>query len=232
MPHCKYIEEELKRVSMEREGTNYLFKAYLVSLILGFISIPFLVAATLSAASSGPSSAVATLLIGTGIIDLIIAAIVVPIMYKGFRLLAMASQDYGIGVTGTIIQGIGNILSGIVLIGAGNHLANVLKGASAEEVSSAFIRLLVYIVLVSLISLIGGIMVLIALWRLGDAYPPYGGDVLKIGLVIWIIGYALQVFQVKGRRPTSTCGYIGASLRASPAPGGAGQAPGGEGVRA
>ena len=61
MPRCKYIEEELKRMSTEREGTNYLFKAYLVSLILGFISIPFLVAATLSSATSEPSSAIATL---------------------------------------------------------------------------------------------------------------------------------------------------------------------------
>ncbi len=198
MPRCEYIEGELKRISTEREGINHVFKAYLASLILGFISIPFLIAATLSSATSEPSSAIATLLIGAGIIDLIIAAIVVPIMYKGFRLLAMASQDYGIGVTGTIIQGIGSVLSGIVLIVAGNHLANVLKGASAEEVSSAFLRLLAYIVLVSLISLIGGIMVLIALWRLGDTYPQYGGDVLKIGLVIWIIGYALQVFQVRG----------------------------------
>ncbi len=198
MPYCKYIEEELKRVSMEREGTNYLFKAYLVSLILGFISIPFLIAATLSSATSEPSSAIATLLIGAGIIDIIIAVIVVPIMYKGFRLLAMASQDYGIGVTGTIIQGIGSVLSGIVLVGAGNHLANISRGASPENVMSAVLHFLGYLVLAALIGLLGGIMVLIALWRLGDTYPQYGGDVLKIGLVIWIIGYALQVFQVRG----------------------------------
>ena len=61
MSRCRFIEEELKRISIEREDTNYLFKAYLVSLILGFISIPFLVAATLSAATSEPSSAIATL---------------------------------------------------------------------------------------------------------------------------------------------------------------------------
>lgn len=94
-----------------------------------------------------------------------------PIVYKGFKLLAMASQEYGIGATGTIIQGIGRILSGTVLIGADNHLASIPKGASAEEVSLAFIRLLVYIVLVSLISLIGGIMVLIAIRRLETRTP-------------------------------------------------------------
>ncbi len=198
MPRCEYIEKELKRISTEREGINHVFKAYLASLILGFISIPFLVAATLSAASSEPSSAIATLLIGAGILDIIIAVIVVPIMYKGFKLLAMASQDYGIGVTGTIIQGIGNILSGIVLIVAGNHLANIPRGASPEKVMSTILHFMGYLVLVALIGLLGGIMVLIALWRLGDAYPQYGGDVLKIGLVIWIIGYALQVFQVRG----------------------------------
>ena len=103
-----------------------------------------------------------------------------------------------------------------MIIGADNHLTSIPKGASAEEVvSSAFIRLLGYIVLVSLISLIGGIMVLIAIRRLGDAYPQYSGDVLKIGLVIWIIGYTLQVFQVRGGGLLALVGVLVPSLRAS-----------------
>ena len=85
MARCGFTEEELRRISAERESTNYLFKAYLVSLILGFISIPFLVAATLSATSE-PSIAIATFLIGAGVVNLVIAAIVVPIMYKGIPL--------------------------------------------------------------------------------------------------------------------------------------------------
>jgi len=85
-----------------------------------------------------------------------------------------------------------------VLIAMGNHLASVPREANAREASSTILQAIGYIVLVSLISLLGGIMILIALWRLGDTYPQYGGDVLKIGLVLWIIGYALQVFQVGG----------------------------------
>lgn len=201
---CSFTRRIVSEIRQEINGINNIFKAYLASLIIGFLFAVIAVAAALSAGNA--AGAASALFAVSGISALVNAVIMTPLLYKGFRLLASIDTDYGIGVKGSIIWGVGETVVGIALVILAAKFPENIENMGTEELVSIITRDLLIIVAVGLIAFIGSIMLLIALWRLGDAHSEHGGDVLKIGLVLWIIGSILQLLHVRGG---GLLGFIG-----------------------
>ena len=183
----------LEELQQEISGIGYVYRGYLASLVIGFVFAVIVAAAVLSASSV--TGAVSATFAVSGVSALVSAVVVVPLLYKGFRILAARNMDYSIGVKGAMVLGAGDIVLGITLI----ILASTMPSGTRnpEKLASIITGDLIIIIGVGLIAFIGNIMLLIALWRLGGAHPEHGGDVVKTGLVLWIIGAFLRLLQVR-----------------------------------
>jgi hypothetical protein len=130
---CSTYKYDLEYYRHELEGVNKLFNAFLASLILAIISIFVVLVAVASAGNA--KAAIANAFYAMAFMEFVNVVIVVPMMYTGFRELSKANYDYSIGAKGAVVQGIGSILGGIVLIAMTNMFVNKIgPGTTIEEV--------------------------------------------------------------------------------------------------
>lgn len=183
------------RVSAEKRGVEYLFRAFLLTPVLSlFAAVAIIIVAVMVSSSLFTGidyeEMRAVILSGGGLAFALLSALYAALLYRGFRLLSVIDRRFSRGALGALAMGLGGAVLGVAVFLLGGAVIGALRGYSVSS--------LVYYLLcctgqaasmvfsASLIVFAAGyVAVLASLLGIGSRYRDMGGDVVGIGAILW-----------------------------------------------